>query len=268
MKKRELLIVGLIFCFAFVYTGCGRTELQHGMSEEQANEVLVVLQQSGIEAKKVREEGEIPTWMIAVPGKMAEKSWRVMKQHDLPRPPGKGFAETFGKQSLIPTAMEEKALYLQALCSELEKTIQSMDGVVMARVHVVLPEEQLVPEENTSDNRPKAAVLIKYRLNPAGEVPYREESVRAIVANSIQNLDPKDVVVVGNEIPAAAAAVSNQAASYVIFGPLKVSPESVPAFKIAAIAVFGVIALLSIGLIFSARKSSNLQGEMNRIATR
>jgi len=38
--------------------------------------------------------------------------------------------------------------------------------------------------------------------------------------------------------------------------------------KIAAIAVFGVIALLSIGLIFSARRSSNLQGEMNQIATR
>lgn len=268
MKIKEHLVVCLILSLAFLYSGCGQTELQHGLSEEQANEVLVVLQQSGIEVKKVREEGEIPTWMIEVPGKMAEKSWRVMKQHDLPRPPGKGFAETFGKQSLIPTAMEEKALYLQALCSELEKTIQSMDGVIMARVHVVLPEEQLVPEENATDNRPKAAVLIKYRLNAAGEVPYREDNVRALVANSIQKLDPKDVVVVGNEIAAPPAAVSSQAASYVIFGPLKVSPDSVPAFKIAAIAVFGLIALLSIGLIFSARRSSNLQGEMNRIGTR
>jgi len=268
MKTKELLVICLVLSLAFVCAGCGLTELQHGLNEGQANEVLVVLQQSGIEAKKVREEGEIPTWMIEVPAKMAEKSWGVMKQHDLPRPPGKGFAETFGKQSLIPTAMEEKALYLQALCSELEETIQSMDGVIMARVHVVLPEEQLVPEENTSDNRPKAAVLIKYRLNAAGEVPYREDGVRALVANSIQKLDPKDVVVIGNEIPVVSAAVSNQAASYVVFGPLKVSPDSVPAFKIAAIGVFGLIALLSIGLIFSARRSSNLQGEMNRIATR
>lgn len=268
MKTKQHLVVFLILSLAFVYTGCRGTELQHGLSEEQANEVLVVLQQSGIEAKKVREEGEVPTWMIEVPAKMAEKSWKVMKQHDLPRPPGKGFAETFGNQSLIPTAMEEKALYLQALCSELEKTIQSMDGVVMARVHVVLPEEQLVPDENVENNRPKAAVLIKYRLNAAGEVPYREDGVRALIANSIQNLDPKDVVVVGNEIPVISVAASKQAASYVMFGPLKISPDSVPAFKIAAIAVFGVIALLSIGLILSARRSSNLQGEMNRIATR
>ena len=264
MKRSRIFVFSLfIFPLMFFY-GCGGTELQHGLTEDQANEVLVVLQQNGVDAKKVLEAGEHPTWAISVPAASASRSWKVMKDHDLPRAPQQGLSETFGKGSLIPTATEEKALYMNALCNELGQTIQRIDGVITARVHVVLPEEQLVQEATPAENRPKAAVLIKYRLNSNGDVPYKDDAIRNLVANSIQKLDPKDVVIIGTEVAEPVIAATGVAA-YTQFGPIKLSPDSVMPFKIAAVVALAIIALLAVGLILSARKSSSLRSEMNRI---
>lgn len=266
MNKKKIFIFSLLLVpYVFLF-GCGGTELQHGLTEEQANEVLVVLQQSGIEAEKVLEAGEHPTWAISVPSASASKAWKVMKDHDLPRAPQQGFAETFGKGSLIPTATEEKALYMNALCNELGKSIERIDGVITARVHLVLPEEQLVQEEIPTENRPKAAVLIKYRLNANGDVPYKDDAIKNLVANSIQKLDPKDVVIIGTEVTEPVTAGANAVPSYTQFGPIKLSPDSVMPFKIAAVVALAIIALLAIGLILSARRSSNLRSEIARIS--
>lgn len=269
--KQKLCALVVTILFTFLY-GCGGTELQHGLTEEQANEVLVSLQENHIDAEKVIEEGEHPTWMIRVPTEQASQAWRIMKERGLPRSLDKGLAETFGKDSLIPTAVEEKALYLQATCNELQKTIEAMDGVVQARVHVVMPEEQIIPEElpagTENPNRPKAAVLVKYRLNANGEVPYKDEAIKTLVANSIPKLDPKDVVVVGNELtgapPPPVSGGQPQAELVNVMG-IRIAKDSLNSFKAAGAGAFGLVLILAIGLLFSARKSSSMKDELTRL---
>lgn len=263
MKRHEKLVVGLLLCWVSLYYGCS-TELQHDLSEDQANDVLVMLQQNDIPgAKKIREEGEKPLWTIAVPKSDSIRAWRLMKSQDLPREPEKGFAETFGTNSLIPTATEEKALYMDALCNELQKTIETIDGVVKARVHVVLPEEQILPEEATPENRPKASVLIKYHLNSRGEIPFKDDAVRLLVSNSIQKLDPKDVVIIGAEV--LDAPTTGAGNTFAQFGPIKVAADSEMAFKMIGAGVLVFIGFLAIGLVMQAKRSSSLRSEMNRI---
>lgn len=263
MKRHEKLFVGLLLIWVSLYYGCS-TELQHGMTEEQANDVLVVLQQNDIPgATKVREEGEKPLWTISVPKSDAIRAWRLMKSQDLPRAAEKGFADTFGTNSLIPTATEEKALYLDALCNELQKTIETIDGVVKARVHLVLPEAEILPEEATPENRPKASVLIKYRLNSRGEIPFKDDAIRLLVSNAIQKLDPKDVVIIGVEVLDTSAANSGQA--FAQFGPIKVATDSEMAFKMIGAGVLLFIGFLAIGLVMQARRSSSLRSEMNKL---
>jgi type III secretion protein J len=264
MKRHEKLVVGLLLFWVSLYYGCS-TELQHGLTEDQANDVLVVLQQNDIPAAaKIREEGEKPLWTIAVPKSDSIRAWRLMKSQDLPRAPEKGFAETFGNNSLIPTATEEKALYMDALCNELQKTIETVDGVVKARVHLVLAEEQILPEEATPENRPKASVLIKYRLNSRGEIPFKDDAIRLLVSNAIQKLDPKDVVVIGVEV-LDTGAPANSAATFAQFGPIKVATDSELAFKLVGASALLFIGLLAIGLVMQARRSSSLRNEMNRL---
>ncbi|PWT88527.1 MAG: secretion protein [Acidobacteria bacterium] len=264
----------LLTVLVTIHYGCGGTELQHGLTEDQANEVLVALQENRIDAQKVVEAGEHPTWMITVPADQAPKAWRVMQSRGLPRAAEKGLAETFGKDSLIPTAMQEKAMYLQATCNELQKTIESIDGVVQARVHIVLPEEEIIPAEipagTENPNRPKAAVLIKYRLNANGEVPYKEDAIKALVANSIPKLDPKDVVVVGNELvgaqlPPMSTSGGQPQVNLAQVGPIQVTQGSKSYLQMIGVGVLGFVVVLAFGLMMQVRKASSLKDENARL---
>jgi preprotein translocase subunit Sec61beta len=96
-------------------------------------------------------------------------------------------------------------------------------------------------------------------------VPYKDDAIRNLVSNSIQKMDPKDVVIIGTEVAEPVTAGSNAIPSYTQFGPIKLSPDSVMPFKIAAVVALAIIAFLAVGLILSARKSSSLRSEMNRI---
>lgn len=263
MRKTEKLLIAFVLCSLCFTYGC-RMELQHGLTEDQANEVLVVLQQNDIPgAAKIREEGEKPMWTVAVPKQDAVRAWRIMKSQDLPRAAEKGLAETFGTGSLIPTATEEKALYLDALCNELQRTIETIDGVVRARVHLVLPEEQILPEEATPENRPKASVLIKYRLNSRGEIPYKDDAIKILVANAIQKLDPKDVVVIGNEV--LPTGNSGAGTSFEQIGLIKVSSDTGWALKTGGALALLIIAVLFFILALQAKKAAALRSEVNRL---
>ncbi len=121
--------------------------------------------------------GEKPLWTISVPKSDAIRAWRLMKSQDLPRAAEKGFADTFGTNSLIPTATEEKALYLDALCNELQKTIETIDGVVKARVHLVLPEAEILPEEGNAGESTQGLRADQIRLNSRGE--FRSRRLRS-----------------------------------------------------------------------------------------
>ena len=69
----------------------------------------------------------------------ASRAQRLLSERELPRPRPPGFGEVFGKGSLVPTPTEEHALYLHALAGELARSLEAIDGVVGARVHLGLP---------------------------------------------------------------------------------------------------------------------------------
>lgn len=68
--------------------------------------------------------------------------------------------ELFDKPNWSGSDFSEKVNYQRALEAELERTIQTMNGVDAVRVHLVLPRESLFSERE----RPaKAAVVLKLR---------------------------------------------------------------------------------------------------------
>lgn len=250
----------LIFLFSLILlAGCSQP-IHHGLDEEQANEMLVVLQQNGINASKVPEEGgETLTFTVTVSGRDAAKAWQILKEHSLPRPTEKGFGEVFGQTSLIPTAMEEKALFLQAMTGELAKTVEAIPGVIDARVHVVLPESDVLKEELQGPTTPKAAVYIKYKTDQNGLPPFKDDDIRNLVANSVEGLQPKNVAVVSSEV------YPDKPLEFVYAGPLKISKESVFTFQVFLIALVALFIVVGIMLIFAARSSMSLRKELEEL---
>ncbi|MCF8009891.1 MAG: flagellar M-ring protein FliF [Clostridiales bacterium] len=107
---------------------------------------------------------------------------------------GKGF-ELFDKQKFGISDFEQKVAYQRALQEELRRTIVDMDGVQQARVHLVLPEDNLFSDEKSS---PSAAVALKL----SSSVQLKAEQVSGIVdlvTGSVQGISSKNVNIIDME---------------------------------------------------------------------
>ena len=236
--------------------GCSTIEIQHGLDERQANQIVVVLEQAGISADKEKEEGgREATYKVRVARAEAATAWKTLKAHELPRETPKGMLEVFGQPSLIPTATQERALHLAALAGELARTLEEIDGVVTARVHLSLPDDGPL-REAAAHTQPAAAVLIKARPGAA----LREEDVRRLVAGSVDGLDQAKVSVV---ITPAAAAPAMAGAVLASVGPFRVAPQSraalVLTLALALALIIGLAALLALMAVRASRALARAQ---------
>ena len=123
--------------------GCS-TNILHGIDERSANEATAALERAGIGAEKHARRGRGgrrgATYTIRVAHADGTRAVDLLRALGLPHDRRRGFAETYGQPSLIPTPSEERARYVDALAGEIERTLESADGVVSARVHLVLEE--------------------------------------------------------------------------------------------------------------------------------
>ena len=152
---------------ALALGGCAREELLHGLDERQASEVLVAL------------------------------AHRILAERELPRAKAPGVAEVFGKGSMVPTPTEEHALLLHALAGELARSVEAVDGVVAARVHLGL--RQPDPLRPTERGAPRASLLVKCRASACAAVRALEPGLRALVAGAVEGLEPAAVALVVSE---------------------------------------------------------------------
>lgn len=189
-------MLAMMLSFLLVATACQRAELYHDLNEEDANEMLVLLMQHHIEAKKVRETKQNQvSWTIQVePAKIGEAR-ELLVQQNLPRHREPGMKDVYSKQGLIPTPDEQKARYLMALKGEIINSLETIPDVVTTDVVLNVPS----PEEFTSDKevqRPTASVVIKVRPTEQAMANLTEAKIQRFVANAVEKLDPRDVAVI------------------------------------------------------------------------
>jgi type III secretion protein J len=223
---------------AFLLGGCGAEPLLHGLDERQVNQVLVALDEAGIAASRRRDDQAEGSWVVEVSGEAA-RARRVLAERELPRPEVPGFAAVFGKGSLVPTPGEERARLLQALSGELGRSLEAVDGVVEARVHLAIPADD--PFRGGSAPVPRGSVLLKVRPGARGRVEPLAPGLRSLVAGAVAGLDPTQVAVVVAEAapPAApplaagrgllrtlAAGVATLGAALLIAGSRRALPRS------------------------------------------
>jgi type III secretion protein J len=175
-----------------------------------------------------------------------------LRAQGLPREPRRGFAETYGQPSLIPTPSEEQARYVDALAGEIERTLESIDGVVSARVHLVLEETDPLALDAKPRAAARAAVLLAER---PGRTPVSREDVQRLVAGSVAGLDATAVAVVVTASPTTPEVAPVLAA----VGPLRVTPGSRPLLVGALAAGIGLLALLATLLLVTARRLAALE---------
>lgn len=177
---------------ALLLSGCGdETVLNSNLSESDANDIIAALNYYQIVAGKRVEKSGVS---VLVAETDIERSVNILDAAGLPRKARTNLGEVFQKSGVISSPMEERARYIYALSQEVESTLSQIDGVVVARVHVVLP-ERISPGEPVQPA--SASVFIKYAdaLDPDSIEP----RIRRLVANSIPGLvgrEDKDLAIV------------------------------------------------------------------------
>ncbi len=164
---------------------CSRQiSLLSGINESEANEILAALLEKGIPAEKSKtKEGA----QILVNEDRVADSLSVLNSKGLPKQKHDRMGDVFKKDSLLSSPLEERARYIFALSQELESTISQIDGVLSARVHVVLP-ERVAPGDPLQPS--SAAVFIKH--SPFFDLTAVSPKVKQMVANSIPGLNDEN----------------------------------------------------------------------------
>lgn len=215
-RKRLQLLALLPLLLALV--GC-KADLYTKVQEREANEMLAVLLKNGVDALRVAAKDGTVT--IQVEQTQIASAIDLLNGEGLPRHAFKSLGEVFSAAGLIASPIEERARYVYALSEELSRTISDIDGVLSARVHVVLPKNDVLRRDTTPSS---ASVFIRHdsRANLSILLP----QIKMLVANSIEGLsyDKVAVVFVSVERPALeprpAAAAGFAQASGVISTPL------------------------------------------------
>jgi type III secretion protein J len=182
---------------SLLLASCGDEVLLHRLDEPQANQVLVALGDAGLPARKERDGGEDGAFAVVVRPSEAAAARSVLSARDLPRARSPGFTELFGSAGLVPTPLEEHARYLHALSGELARTLESLDGVLGARVHLALP----APDPLRPDARrtPRASILIQCRPDARSRLDGQADGLRRLVAGAAEGLEPASVSVLVSE---------------------------------------------------------------------
>lgn len=234
--------------------GACNIEILHDISEPEANQVVAALQRSGLPAQKERvEQGSGATYTVTVRRSDAPRAWGVLRQQNLPRPQEKGLGEVFGDVGLVPTRIQEQALLRHALAGEVARTLNSIDGVRHARVHLVLPQHNPLAPSDSDLPKPRASVLLK--VDPTLDLA--KADIQQLVAGSVESLDPDSVNVVISRT--ASPPLSEQPADALVpLGPFIVAQRS--RMVLTAILVLAVVTTvgLAIALLLLLRRNRTL----------
>ena len=174
---------------ALLLAGCDKeTTLHAGLAERQANLVMAALIDAGIGCHT--SPGEEGTWVVTVVESRFADAVNLLEKAGLPRQPHQGVGEVFKKTGMISSPSEERIRFMDALAQDLAKTISSSDGVVDARVHVVLPENDPFARHALPSS---AAVAIRSRWD--ADLTDVIPSVKGLVKNAIEGLSAEKIMV-------------------------------------------------------------------------
>jgi type III secretion protein J len=239
---------GLALVAALLLAGCGaKVDLLATIAERDANEVMAELLNKGISVTKVAgKDGNVG---LQVNQSDMARAVDILRVAGLPRESFKAIGQVFSKDGLISSPVEERARYLYALSQELSGTLANLDGVLFARVHLVLPERGTGLDKGSPSS---AAVFIKHRVEY--DIELLQPQVRRLVANSIPDLSVDRVTVV---LVSSSAKVPDKAQSVSVWGaevpPLAAAPLRTFGYLMIGLLVLAVGALATLGYLLVRR---------------
>lgn len=207
LRRARLLAMLTLAC---TLAAC-QMDLHTKATEADANEMLGALLAAGVSAKKQSPDNG-KTWTIAIEESDAVQAIDVLRVNALPRARRATMGELFKKEGLISSPTEERVRFIFGIEQELAETVSRIDGVMVARVHIVLPNNDPL----ASTVKPSSAsVFVKHQRQ--ADVQALVPAIKNLVVHAVEGLDYNGVTVTlvpaTAQVPTAAGAGASAGAA-------------------------------------------------------
>lgn len=190
-RQISLALVALISLTAFAWIIFQTQKVPYkvlygNLGKQEASSVVKWLKDQGV-PYKLKDQGKT----ITVPENKVYSTRLKLAGAGLPKGQGVGF-EVFDKQDFGVTQFTQQVNYQRALQGELSRTISSMGPVESSRIHLVMPEESLLQQQQKET---KASVMVQTKKNQN----LSQDQINGIVhlvSGSIEGLKKSNVTVV------------------------------------------------------------------------
>ena len=111
-----------------VCLGCS-VPVAGSLDEDDANRIVLALDRANIDSSKEvdpQSEGKV---RVTVARDDVARALAAMRDEELPRPRPAGVLESMDKGALVPSQTAEHAQYVAGVAGDLERTLESVDGV-------------------------------------------------------------------------------------------------------------------------------------------
>ncbi|CAK9888336.1 MULTISPECIES: EscJ/YscJ/HrcJ family type III secretion inner membrane ring protein [Pseudomonas] len=181
-------LLGLLLCLFLL--GCRQPLLLQGLDQQQANEVVALLQRNNIAVQKIDTGKNGYSVLVAQVDFPAAVD--LLTQYGLPSKARMEVAQMFPADALVASPRAEKARLYSAIEQRLEQSVVALSGVVSARVHVSY--DLSAGEGGRSSAPVHLSALVVHE--PDSEVEILIDDLKRFLKNSFSEVDYERISVV------------------------------------------------------------------------
>jgi type III secretion protein J len=208
--------------------------LAGGLDDSAANQIVFTLDRASVDATKDVDPTADGRFRVTVARDDVARAISALADEGLPRSAMQGGLESVGKGNLVPSEAAEQAQLAAAIAGELERSLEGIQGVVSARVHISTPPPAI--DKLSLPARSSASVLLQHR---GSTPPVSADAVQRLVSGGVAGLSVGDVAVVMVSRPAppmgAAGAIGH-------VGPIAVTRSSLRTLQGALVVLVVLLA--------------------------
>jgi type III secretion protein J len=248
MRRLPAFIPLLVLALA----GCS-VPVVGALDDGEASRVVVALDHASVDATKEPDPAAEGRWRVLVARDDVPRALTTLRDEGLPRVQPPGVLDAVGKGALVPSEAAEHAQLVVGMAGDLTRTLESVDGVLSAHVHLNVPPPN--PLRDEAPARGTASVLLEHR---GSTPPLSADSVQRLVAGGVAGMLPTDVTVV--MISRTAPSTSAGALGHV--GPIAVARTSLRELQGALVGLMALVAALAGATLVLYSRLSRARAEL------